>query len=133
MSAAGVEARHWIANLLHTYVAIADRKDVDAVVELLGTARVQFPAGGSANPREARQFFAGLWKAPERHRHDVSNLIVSPTAAEGVWLATAHYTRWVLAEGAPFLHTLGQYELLVDGADWSVRQLTVSRDWMAEA
>jgi hypothetical protein len=133
VSASAVEARHWIANLLHTYVAIADRKDVDAVVELLGTAQVQFPAGGSGNPDEARQFFDRLWQAPERHRHDVSNLIVSPAETEGMWLATAHYTRWILAEGAPVLHTLGQYELLVDGADWSVQQLKVSRAWMAEA
>jgi len=128
-----VEARHWIANLLHTYVAIADRKDVDAVVDLLGTARVQFPAGGSGNPGEARQFFERLWNAPERHRHDVSNLIVSQAGTEGMWLATAHYTRWVLAPDGPVLHTLGQYELLVDGADWSVQHLLVSRDWMAEA
>jgi hypothetical protein len=29
------------------------------------------------------------------------------------------------------MHTLGQYELLVDGEAWSVRELTVSRLWTA--
>ncbi|WP_263657400.1 hypothetical protein [Nonomuraea gerenzanensis] len=38
------EARHHIANVLHTYTGIADRKDVEAAVALLGAARVTFPA-----------------------------------------------------------------------------------------
>jgi hypothetical protein len=131
MSTQAAEARHQIANLLHTYVAIADRKDVDAVVDLLGSSHVQFPAAGSMDPAGARQLFTRLWSAPEGHRHDVSNLIVNPAKEKGQWLATAHYTRWLLTGDAPFVHTLGQYELLVDGEDWSVRQLTVSRLWTA--
>jgi hypothetical protein len=53
-SVTGAEARHRIANLLHTYTDIADRKDVDAAVALLGTARVRFPAGGSGSPGRRR-------------------------------------------------------------------------------
>ncbi|MHA7220410.1 nuclear transport factor 2 family protein [Arthrobacter sp. MDT1-48-3] len=131
MSIQAAEARHQIANLLHMYVAIADRKDVDAVVDLLGSSDVQFPTAGSMDPEGARQLFTQLWSRPEAHRHDVSNLIVVPAQEEGQWLATAHYTRWLLGGDAPFVHTLGQYELLVDGVDWSFRQLTVSRIWTA--
>ena len=131
MNIQAAEARHQIANLLHTYVAIADRKDVDAVVDLLGSSHVQFPAATSMDPAGARQLFTRLWSPPDGHRHDVSNLIVNPAPKDGQWLATAHYTRWLLSDGAPFVHTLGQYDLLVDGEDWSVRQLTVSRLWTA--
>lgn len=130
MNIQAAEARHQIANLLHTYVAIADRKDVDAVVDLLGNSHVHFPAATSMDPAEARQLFTRLWSAPDGHRHDVSNLIVNP-AEDGQWLATAHYTRWLLGGDAPLMHTLGQYELLVDGKDWAVRELTVSRLWTA--
>ncbi|WP_167133755.1 nuclear transport factor 2 family protein [Arthrobacter sedimenti] len=126
MSIHAAEARHQIANLLHTYVAIADRKDVDAVVDLLGSTQVHFPTAGSMDPAGARQLFTQLWSSPEEHRH-----IVNPAQEEGQWLATAHYTRWLLGGDAPLVHTLGQYELLVDGVDWSLMQLKVSRIWTA--
>ncbi|MEW1947733.1 nuclear transport factor 2 family protein [Pseudarthrobacter sp902506025] len=131
MSIHAAEARHQIANLLHTYVAIADRKDVDAVVDMLGNSQVQFPTATSTDPTGARQLFTRLWSSPEGHRHDVSNLIVYPGPEEGQWRATAHYTRWLLTGGAPFVPTLGQYELLVNSGDWSLRELTVSRIWTA--
>ncbi|UQS25860.1 nuclear transport factor 2 family protein [Amycolatopsis thermalba] len=120
-------ARHHIANLLHTYVEIADRKDVDAVVDLLGAARVVFPAARSADPGGARELFGRLWTDPAPHRHDVSNLIVEP-AGDGLWSARAHYTRWVLRPD-PELHTLGEYALLVAEDGWRVRSLTVTRTW----
>jgi hypothetical protein len=78
MSIQAPEARHQIANLLHTYVANADRKDVDAVVEMLGNSHVQFPAATSMDPVGARELFTRLWSSPDGHRHDVSNLIVNP-------------------------------------------------------
>ena len=131
MSAGAAEARHRVANLLHGYTEIADRKDVDAVVNLLGRSRVRFPAGRSDDAESARVFFTGLWNAPVGHRHDVSNLVVEPAQEPGTWRARAHYTRWVLAPSAPVLHTLGEYELLIAEKDWSVRELTVTRTWTA--
>jgi hypothetical protein len=124
----GAEARHQIANLLNTYIDIADRKDVEQVVALLGGARVRFPAGGSDSPEEARAFFEGLWASPLRHRHDVSNLVVLPGGTAQTWTAQAHYTRWVF-DPAPELHTLGEYELVVTEEPWSIVELRVLRTW----
>ena len=103
-SVTGAEARHRIANLLHTYTEIADRKDVDAAVALLGSARVRFPVGGFEEPERAAAFFGQLWNSPLPHRHDVSNLVVLPGDGPGTWTARAHYTRWVF-DPAPVLHT----------------------------
>ena len=125
---AGAAARHRIANLLHTYTELADRKDVDGAVELLGSARVRFPADGFDARDEAPAFFGRLWGSPVPHRHDVSNLVVEPAEAPGEWTATAHYTRWVF-EPEPQLHTLGEYRLTVSARDWAVRTLTVTRTW----
>ncbi|GAA1877059.1 hypothetical protein GCM10009836_68100 [Pseudonocardia ailaonensis] len=127
--AAEALARHRIANLLHTYVEIADRKDVDAAVELLGTARIVFPADASDEPAAARRLFGRLWSSPVRHRHDVSTLVVVAGEEPGTWTARAHYTRWVL-DPAPVLHTLGEYTLVV-AADWRALALTVTRTWTA--
>lgn len=124
----GADARHEIANVLHTYTEIADRKDVDAAVALLGPARVAFPAGGFSDATGAAEFFGRLWADPVPHRHDVTNLVVHPGAADGLWLATAHYTRWLLQD-EPVLHTLGEYSLTVSADDWAVRELTVTRTW----
>jgi hypothetical protein len=124
----GAEARHRIANLLHGYTDIADRKDVDAAVALLGTAGVRFPAGGFEEPGQAAAFFAQLWASPPRHRHDVSNLVVEPGDRAGTWTARAHYTRWVL-DPAPVLHTLSEYTMVVGETDWTVAELTVTRTW----
>jgi hypothetical protein len=124
----GAVARHRIANLLHTYTELADAKDVDAAVELLGSARVRFPADGFDDADGARAFFGRLWGSPVPHRHDVSNLVVVPSGTPGEWTATAHYTRWVFEPG-PELHTLGEYRLTVSEQDWSVRALTVTRTW----
>jgi hypothetical protein len=123
----GAEARHRIANLLHTYTEIADRKDVDAGVDLLGGARVRFPAGGFESREGARPFFAQLWGSDIPHRHDVSNLVVEP-ADGGGWRAFAHYSRWIF-QPEPLLHTLGAYELLVDAESWTISELTVTRIW----
>jgi SnoaL-like domain len=120
-------ARHEIANLLHTYVDIADRKDVDAVLPLLGSATVRFPTGGYDDPAAAADFFGRLWASPVPHRHDVTNLVVQPGQAPGTWRARAHYTRWVFEPG-PQLHTLGEYDLVVSAA-WTVQELTVTRTW----
>lgn len=124
----GSEARHQIANLLHAYTDLADSKDVDGAVALLGSARVRFPAGGFEEPGQARAFFAQLWSSPQRHRHDVSNLVVHPGDRPGRWLARAHYTRWVF-DPAPLLHTLGEYTIVVDEPAWAVSELTVTRTW----
>jgi hypothetical protein len=124
----GGEARHRIANLLHTYTDIADRKDVDAVVRLLDKARVRFPAGGFDEPGQAAAFFARLWASPLRHWHYVSNLVVLPGDDLGTWTARAHYTRWMF-DSAPVLHTLGEYTLAVSEPDWAVTELTVTRSW----
>ena len=124
----GALARHRIANLLHTYTDLADAKDVDSAVALLGRARVRFPSDGFDDPAHAEGFFRRLWAAPVPHRHDVSNLVVLPGDTPGEWTATAHYTRWVLGP-EPQLHTLGEYRLTVSGQDWSVRALTVTRTW----
>jgi hypothetical protein len=124
----GGEARHQIANLLHTYTDIADRKDVAAAVELLGRARVRFPASGFDEPDRAAAFFTALWASPLPHRHDVSNLVVVPGDAPGTWTARARYVRWVL-DPAPEVHTLGEYALLVREAGWAVAELTVARTW----
>lgn len=126
--ASAAEARHEIANLLHTYTDIADRKDVSAAVALLGAAEVSFPAGGFDHPSDAEPFFRSLWSAPVRHRHDVTNLIVHGEKSPELWLARAHYTRWFL-DPTPALHTLGEYTLTVDPADWSFVALTVTRTW----
>ena len=125
---AGAEARHRIANLLHTYTDIADRKDVDAAVAMLGTARVRFLAGGFEERERATAFFTVLWASPLPHRHDVSNLVVEPGDSPGTWAARAHYTRWVL-DPAPVLHTLGEYTLVAGETDWTVAELTVTRTW----
>ena len=90
-----VSARHWISNLLHTYVDFAERKDVDGAVGLLASARVSFPGTGFDHPDDAEKFFAELWKSPVAHRHDVSNLVVLAGSGPRVWKAHAHYTRWV--------------------------------------
>jgi hypothetical protein len=123
----GAEARHRIANLLHTYTEIADRKDVEAAVALLSGARVQFPTGGFERAEDAQLFFTQLWQSQVPHRHDVTNLMVEP-AAEGAWRASAHYSRWMLRP-QPLLHTLGAYDLLVDGTSWTISRLTVTRAW----
>ncbi|WP_242459195.1 hypothetical protein [Rhodococcoides fascians] len=120
-------ARHRIANLLNSYTDIADRKDLDAVVDLLGGARVQFPHRSYSSPDAAHGFFADLWAGPTGHRHDTSNLRVFPGDAER-WNAHAHYTRWIF-DPEPVLHTLGEYTLEIDAADWSIRALTVTRTW----
>jgi hypothetical protein len=124
----GAQARHEIANLLHGYLDIADSKDVAAGVALLGSARVRFPSGGFDEPGQATAFFSALWASPVPHRHDLSNLVVVPGDAPGTWMARAHYTRW-LFEPEPVLHTLGEYALVVAEADWTVRELTVTRTW----
>jgi len=124
----GGEARHRIANLLHTYTGISDRKDLEAVVALLGRARVSFPAGGFDEPAGAAEFFAALWASPLPHRHDVSTLVVEPGDAPGTWTARAHYTRWVF-DPTPVLHTLGEYTMVVREADWAITELTVTRTW----
>jgi SnoaL-like domain len=121
-------ARHEIANLLHAYVEIADRKDVEAVLPLLGNARVRFPTGGYDDPSGAADFFRRLWASPLPHRHDVSNLVVEPGPTPGTWRGRAHYTRWLFGP-APALHTLGEYDLLVNESGWTVRDLTVTRTW----
>jgi hypothetical protein len=121
-------ARHLIANLLHTYTDLADRKDVPAAVALLGRARVRFPADGYEEPAGARAFFTRLWASPVPHRHDVSNLIVLEQGRAGVWVARAHYTRWLL-DPVPRPHTLGEYEMVVREPEWEVAALTVTRTW----
>lgn len=125
-------ARHHVANLLHGYTEVADRKDVDAGVALLGDATVRFPADGFDRPGDARPFLERLWGDDVPHRHDVTNLVVEPAGA-GLWRARAHYARHVLAPD-PVLTTLGEYELLAQepGADdqaWTIRELTVRRTW----
>jgi hypothetical protein len=121
------EARHEIANLLHTYTEVADRKDVAAGVALLGAATVRFPTGGFEDPEGAEAFLARLWGGPVPHRHDVSNLVVQ-AAGPDAFRATAHYTRWLL-EPEPFVHTLGEYDVLVDARTWTITSLTVTRTW----
>jgi hypothetical protein len=126
----GAEARHQVANLLHGYVDIADRKDLDQVVALLGGARVRFPTGGSGSPEDARSFFSQLWASPLEHRHDVSNLVVERGGTPDTWTARAHYTRWIF-DPAPTLHTLGEYELVVTESPWAIAELRVTRTWTA--
>ena len=123
------EARHRIANLLHTYTGISDRKDVPAVLDILGDTVVTFPADGYTDRAGAAAFFGRLWAGDVRHRHDVSNLVVT-AGEDGAWTATAHYTRYVF-EPDPVLATLGEYALTareVDGA-WAITHLTVTRTW----
>jgi hypothetical protein len=120
-------ARHHVANLLHAYVDVADRKDVDAAVALLGGTRVTFPHDGYSTSEAARPFFTRLWAGPLRHRHDVTNLRVA-AAEPHLWQAWAHYTRWTFDPG-PVLHTLGEYTLVVDDRGWSPRELVVTRTW----
>jgi hypothetical protein len=124
----GAEARHRIANLLHTYTEIADRKDVAAGVELLGDTTVRFPTDGYDQRSDAEPFFARLWGGPAAHRHDVSNLVVHEVDA-GTFRATAHYTRWVF-EPEPVVQTLGEYDVLVDARTWTISALTVTRTWV---
>ena len=126
-SLAAVVAHHRVADLLHAYVEIADRKDVDAAVAVLGDARVRFPSGGYDASDAARSFFTDLWASPTAHRHDVSNLRISRGDGEQ-WHARAHYTRWVI-EADPVLHTLGTYTLVVDSTEWTIRELIVDRVW----
>lgn len=126
--ASAAVARHMIANVLHTYTDIADRKDVPAAVALLGSARVRFPAGGYDEPAEAQPFFARLWASPAPHRHDVSNLIVEDEERAGAWVARAHYTRWLL-DPVPRLTTLGKYKMVVTERKWEVASLTVTWTW----
>jgi len=128
----GAEARHRIANLLHTYTDIADRKDVAAAVTLLGSAEVEFPTGGFSQAGQAGDFFARLWASPLAHRHDVTNLVVVPGDDQNTWIARAHYTRWVL-DPDPVLHTLGEYTVIVDAEDWTVQRLRVTRTWTLPA
>ena len=123
----GAEARHQMANLLHTYTEIADRKDIEAAVAVLSRARVTFPTGGFDRPEDAEAFFIQLWRSHVPHRHDVSNLIVEP-AADGTWRATAHYCRWMF-QPEPLLHTLGAYELIAEATSWTISELTVTRAW----
>lgn len=126
---AGAEARHQVANLLHRYTEIADRKDVPAALDLLGAAVVTFPTDGYDRAEDAEGFFRRLWGGDVAHRHDVSNLVVEP-AAPGVWEATAHYTRYLFSPD-PVLATLGEYALRVrqHGGDWAITDLTVTRTW----
>ncbi len=44
-------AHHHVGNLLYGYTDVADRKDVDAGVALLGHATVRFPTDGFDRPR----------------------------------------------------------------------------------
>jgi hypothetical protein len=85
--------RSRVANLLHTYTDIADRKDVDAAVALLGSARVPFPTGGMDQPDQAAAFFGGLSASPTPHRHDVSDLVVVVGDRQGTWTAELTVTR----------------------------------------
>lgn len=124
----GEVARHHVANLLYTYVDIADRKDIDAAVGLLGNARVRFPDNGFETIDDARPFFTRLWASSTAHRHDVGNLRVEPGAGSH-WRAYAHYTRWLFTPG-PVLHTLGEYALDIDARTWSITALAVTRTWM---
>ncbi len=122
------QARHHIANLLYTYTGIADRKDIDAAVALLGDSTVTFPAGGYDHADDAAPFFQKLWSAPTPHRHDVTNLIVHRSTRNPLlWSGAAHYTRWLLTP-EPVLATLGEYHLTVDD-NWSLVDLTVQRTW----
>jgi hypothetical protein len=123
----GAEARHRIANLLHTYTDIADRKDLPAVLDLLGDTTVRFPTDGYDERSGAEPFFARLWGNPVRHRHDVSNLVVHEVDPD-TFRASAHYTRWVL-DPDPVVHTLGEYDVVVDARTWSITALTVTRTW----
>lgn len=120
-------ARHHVANLLHGYTEIADRKDVHAGVELLGAATVRFPHDGFDRPADARGFLERLWGGDVAHRHDVTNLLVEPLG-DGRWRARAHYTRYLL-DPDPVLATLGEYDLEVREADgsWTITALTVTR------
>lgn len=122
-------ARHQIANLLNTYLEAADRKDVEAAVDVLGDAEVSFPAGSSHDRDSARALFQKLWGNPVKHRHDLSNLLVLPGDTPGAWKARAHYTRYVL-EPDPVLNTLGEYDVIVDETTWTVRRLVVTRTWV---
>ncbi|GGK82029.1 nuclear transport factor 2 family protein [Mangrovihabitans endophyticus] len=122
-------ARHQIANLLAAYLEAADRKDVEAAVAVLGQAEVSFPAGTSHDPETARALFTKLWGNPTKHRHDLSNLLVLPGDTPGTWIARAHYTRYVLTP-EPVLNTLGEYDVVVDEATWTLRRLIVTRTWV---
>lgn len=122
-------ARHHVANLLHGYTEVADRKDVAAGVELLAGATVRFPDDGYDRPEDAPAFFERLWGGDVAHRHDVTNLVVEPLG-EGRWRARAHYTRHLLAPD-PVLATLGEYTVDVreSSGSWTVTALTVTRTW----
>ncbi|GAA1706854.1 hypothetical protein GCM10009745_63400 [Kribbella yunnanensis] len=132
----GAEARHLTANVLHTYTEVADRKDVDAAVALLGRAVVRFPTGGYERPEDARGWWEQLWGSPVAHRHDVTNLVVRPLVdptdhiQDGTWRAEAHYQRWMVKD-EPVLHTLGRYDLILatEGDDLAVRRLAVTQQW----
>ncbi len=127
------EARHLLAELLHDYTAIADRKDVAAATQLFGDAVVRFPHGGYDRAAQAPSFWRQLWSSPSAHRHDVTNLRVRATPEAG-WQALAHYTRWVL-DPEPELATLGEYELraTVTGGRARPVELQVTRTWTRPA
>ena len=122
------EGRSIVEQLLFTYGALADAKDVEAALEHLRFAEVTFPTGSMSGGAALREHYTTLWSKPEPHRHVITNVRISQT--EQGYSGQALYTRWEFTP-EPLMTTLGEYEVQVSQHDevWAIDALAVSRTW----
>ena len=121
------EASSALTDFLHTYIDIADAKDIEAGEAHLTGVDVRFPHATAENADDLRELLTGLWSSPVPHRHDTSNVVVREV--DHHWVLDAHYVRWIFSESeAPSVVTLGTYRLKADRLLTPI-SLTVSRQW----
>ena len=124
-----VSARHWISNLLHTYVDFAERKDVDGAVGLLASARVSFPGTGSIIRTMRRSSSQNCGNHLSHIAMTSSNLVVlAGSGPPSVESSRALHSVGV-SNPIPRCTPLGEYTMVVDERDWSIIELAVTRTW----
>ncbi|MEV8254292.1 nuclear transport factor 2 family protein [Rhodoglobus sp. NPDC076762] len=116
--------------LLYSYGAIADAKDIPAALELFRGATVTFPQRSVTGDEQLTELYSQLWGKPNQHRHIITN--VRLVESELGYSAVALYNRWEFTP-APLLTTMGEYAMAFsrDGHTWIIDSLVVTRTWQA--
>lgn len=127
MSRSYEEAASELTDFFHSYIDIADAKDIEAVEEHLANVDVHFPHANARDSGTLRKLFSGLWSDPRPHRHDTTNVVVRRSGNN--WTLDAHYVRWIFSDAEPpRVVTLGAYQLSAN-ENLSPISLTVTRWW----
>ncbi len=127
------------ASLLHhfaRYFDAVDRRDLDAVLDVLAGATVEAGPLVSDDPAEIRAMYAARQPAPEadgrrRTKHHVTNLLVDEPDAAGVREATVYYFRLEPSDAGPRIAASGRLrqQVVDDGGRWRVVRHSIVSDF----